>query len=697
MADLQAIASQIGIAPKNKPRPPEEYERKKKREAERQRQKSRTSREISNTCPPCKDPKIREKIRKSLKFALTTLFAKRFYLDFSKDQLELIKDIEETIRSGGQLARAMPRATGKTSILICAVIWAILTGLHPFVVLIGATGEAAKELLEQIRSELETNEAIYQYFPELVHPIRRLEGISQRRLLWNGEPIKQVWKKARIVLPNRPQVPGAGSIIAVAGLDGRIRGMSYQRTDGANVRPSLVLIDDPQTRKSAASLVQTNKREQVINGDVLGLAGPGVRISALVACTVIHPGDLSDRMLDREKHPEWQGKRTRLLKSLPTNLNQWDEYAEILRADLRADKGRTRATNYYKKRRRKMDVGAIPAWPSRFDPGQISAIQYAMDIRILNRESFEAEYQNDPIRTQDESAKLITADELLTRMNQLARGRVPLKAQHLTAAIDVQGDLLYWMICWWTDDFTGGILDYGESPDQKRNYFALSEVSPTLIQATGRKAKMAAVRAGLDSLVNDLMTRQFVRDDGAPMKIEKLCIDANWGESTDTVFDACRESPHAQLLRPTHGKGFKVTERPMVQWKAAAGETSGFHWFRRTGRRGIRYLMVDVNFWKTFVHNGLNLMPEEKHSISLFAAPPHEHRMLADHLTSETRQRPRTEDNRTVDLWSLKPGAENHRFDTFVLCAVGASEIGVTLSDAERTKRPKRTIKATYL
>ena len=51
----------------------------------------------------------------------------------------------------------------------------------------------------------------------------------------------------------------------------------------------------------------------------------------------------------------------------------------------------------------------------------------------------------------------------------------------------------------------------------------------------------------------------------------------------------------------------------------------------------------------------------------------------------------------TYDLWSLKPGAENHRFDTFVLCAVGASEIGVTLSDAERTKRPKRTIKATYL
>lgn len=698
LKDLQSIASQIGIAPKTKPLPPDQYERKKTREAARQRKKSRDSREISTDCPNCTDPKTRDRIVKNLKFALLTLFPKRFNLEFSQDHCDFIADIERTIRTGGQLASAMPRGTGKTSILVCAVIWAILTGVHPFVVLIGATGEAAKELLEQIRSEFETNEAIYAYFPELVHPVRKLEGINQRRLLWNGQPIKQTWKKARIILPDKPGGPGAGAIIAVAGLDGRIRGMNHLRTDGRSVRPTLVLIDDPQTRKSAASRVQTQKREQIICGDVMGLAGPDRRIAALVACTVIHRNDLSDRLLDRELHPEWQGKRTKLLKSLPTNLEKWEEYAEILRSDLKAGLGRDRATQFYRRNRRKMDEGTLAAWPSRFEPGQVSAVQYCMDLRILNREAFEAEYQNEPQQSDDDDAqKLMTADEIVTRINAVDRGRIPLKAHYLTAFIDVQKDVLYWMVCWWSADFTGGIVDYGTWPDQGKNYFALREANPTLQTATKRRAMLPAIRAGLDQLIETLMSRKFDRE-GTSMKIDKLGIDANWGESTETVYAAIRESVYVQYIRPTHGKGLTVTANPMAQWPVKEGEYNDGHWIRHNaGRRGLRWTQIDTNYWKTFIHNALNLFPEERHSISLFKAPSHIHRMLADHLTSATRQRPRAEDGRKVDIWIKNPGADNHLFDTLVGNAVMASELGVTLADIDRPQRRRRrqTVKAT--
>lgn len=70
-----------------------------------------------------------------------------------------------------------------------------------------------------------------------------------------------------------------------------------------------------------------------------------------------------------------------------------------------------------------------------------------MNIRILNREAFEAEYQNEPLVQESDDEKLLTADEIVTRCNALERGRLPLKAEHITAAIDVQGKLLYWAVC----------------------------------------------------------------------------------------------------------------------------------------------------------------------------------------------------------------------------------------------------------
>ena len=45
----------------------------------------------------------------------------------------------------------------------------------------------------------------------------------------------------------------SAAIIKVAGITGRIRGMKYKRPDGQTVRPTLVVLDDPQTDESARS------------------------------------------------------------------------------------------------------------------------------------------------------------------------------------------------------------------------------------------------------------------------------------------------------------------------------------------------------------------------------------------------------------------------------------------------------------
>ena len=70
-------------------------------------------------------------------------------------------------------------------------------------------------------------------------------------------------------------------------------------------------------------LSQCATRERIIAGAVLGLAGPGKKIAGIMPCTVIHPGDLADRILDREKHPEWNGERTKLVECISHTMKRY--------------------------------------------------------------------------------------------------------------------------------------------------------------------------------------------------------------------------------------------------------------------------------------------------------------------------------------------------------------------------------------
>ncbi|MBS0207223.1 MAG: phage terminase large subunit family protein [Planctomycetes bacterium] len=646
--------------------------------------------------PECENKRLRKKVESCPEEFLRVLWPELFRWQFSPDQRKGIFQLDEITERGGLQAIADPRGTGKTQRVIRQALKAILTGKRRYVCIVSATEKAAKKIIKSIRTIVCYSAKLQGLFPAELHGFKQLKG--QNRLaggqLCVGMPTEIGVAADQIVFPMIPGSKCAGAIISSCSITGNVRGQFHTLSDGAVIRPDLVIVDDPQTKESAKSRTQTEDRLEIIEGDVLGLAGPDTPIACVVLCTVIKTDDMSDRIL---KEVKWHGRRTKVIVEWPTNTKAWEEYFDHF--DEAISQGKPQRINaLYRKRRKELDAGCVVGWKSRIETGDVSAIQTAMHIwHRMGATAFAAECQNEPVRP-DAASSLITSTELLTRINSLPRGEVPLKAEHITAAIDVQGELLYWTICWWMRGFGGGILDYGAFPDQGRNYFALSEANPTLQHATKRTAKMAAVRAGLDTLISRLMSRVFVRPDKLPMRVERLCVDANWGESTDHVYDACRESPFAQLLRPTHGKGFSVRERPMSQWKAQAGETAGFHWFKRVGKRAIRYLVKDSNFWKTFVHNGLLLQPEEPHSISLFHAMPHEHRLLADHLTSEVRHRPKTEDGRTVDQFVLIPGRENHWLDTLVDCAVGASELGVTLRETPIPTQPARKgpIEPTY-
>ena len=678
-----------------------DYEVLKERARARNSAIARAGRDIGEL-PGLVDSDRRQRAAESFQTFCEAYFPRTFHLAFSDDHRKVIAKIEEAVLYGGLFALAMPRGSGKTSVAECACLWAILFGHREFVALIGSSEAHAEEMLESIKMELDSNDLLLEDFPEVVFPIHCLDGIANRCAgqLHNGERTHIVWTAREIVLPTIAGSRASGAVIRVAGITGRIRGMKFKRPDGQTVRPSLVVLDDPQTDESARSPSQCAARESILAGAVLGLAGPGRKISGIMPCTVIRPDDMADRILDRDKHPQWQGQRTKMVYTFPTNEKLWAQYAQVRAESLRQEKGLSEATLFYREHQEAMDAGAVIAWPERFNQDEASAVQHAMNLRLQNEAAFFAEYQNEPLPEMKGEDDLLSVDQICLKTNGQPRGVIPLGCSHLTMFVDVQQKLLYWVVCAWEEDFTGHIVDYGSYPDQRRQYFTLRDSTRTLATVAKGTGLEGAIYAGLETLIGDQLNRRWRREDGTELQVERCLIDANWGSSTDVVYQFCRQSHHSSVLLPSHGRFVGAASRPFAEHKRKPGERVGLNWRITTtvGKRAIRHVLFDTNVWKSFVHARLVVAQGDPGCLSLFESLPEQHRLLAEHLTAEYRVR--TEGRgRTVDEWKIRPEqADNHWLDCLVGCAVAAGTAGCVLFGTEQSgDKPKSRVRLSSL
>jgi len=692
---------------RDRSRPPEETAKKQQakrtyeeiKEAARKRAAdvSLSGRDIGEI-PSVVDPARRERCRYNLREFLKTYFPQKFDKPWSADHEVVIQKIQAAVLTGGLFALAMPRSTGKTTICERAAIWAISYGLRRFVALIGATEEAACGNLEEIKMEYECNELLFQDFPEIAFPVRKIDGIANR---CNGQTCcgirtRITWTDGEIVLPTVTGSVASGSVIQVRGITGRLRGMKAAVATGESLRPDFVLIDDPQTDESAASPEQNRKRLRILSGAILGLSGPGIRIAGVMPCTVIRPGDMADEILDRAKHPEWNGERRKLLTSFPKNMDLWNQYAEIWAESLRNDGSIEAATVFYLAHREAMDEGGAVSWPERFEPGEASGLQYAMDLFIRDRDTFFSEYQNEPIADDTGEQEKITIQNVWARMNHRRRGDVPVEAEHLTMFVDVQGKILYWMVAAFADDFTGWIVDYGAFPDQRRRYFSLKDAQPTFSQLYPSAGREGAIYSALADLTGDILARKWTREDGSEMYVERCVIDSAWGESTKTVYRFCKESPFARILIPSKGRGITAAQKPFSEYRRETGVKLGFNWriFKVRGQVSARLFEYDTNYWKSFFRARLFTTAGDPGCLTIFGSDAETHRLLAEHWTSEVST-PTQGNGRRVDVWKLVPGRENHWLDAVVGCMAAASTLGVDLElgtkkDEKPAKKPGR-------
>lgn len=680
------------------------YEERKRRQAQRNAEIVRAGQDIA-PLPDVEDMPRRQHACDDFRFFCETYFPQAFFRGWSDDHLRVIEKIERAVTEGGLFAFAMPRGSGKTTLARMSGLWAILNGRRPYVCLIGGSRERATDLLSPIRTEILQNSLLQADFPDAVYPLRKLENNARRQGSQhvNGELTLVKWAADKLVFPsvtgeNLPLAlqkagydvaPAAGSIITVTSLDSNIRGQQHTRPDGRILRPSLVLLDDPQTRESARSAHQTKFRLQLLNGDVLGMAGPGESIAGVLTCTKIYEGDLADKVLDAEKCPEWQGECTKMVYSFPSNEKLWAKYADLRAESLRTGEGGSEATEFYREHREEMDAGSVVAWPDRYDPtNELSALQHAMNLKLRDEEAFFTEYQNEPI-VEQESDEVLTPDQVASRFNSRKRGEVPLACSHLTMFIDVHDKMLFYVVAAWEADFTGYVIDYGTWPDQRRTYFTMRDAQHTLAKATPGAGREGAIQAGLTKLTDEMLHHDWRRADGATMRIERCLVDS--GYLPGIVANVCHTA--GAVMMPSKGIGLTAGRKPMSTYRRHPGERHGLNWYvpnvRKTGE--FRHIVIDTNYWKSFVHARLAMEPGDKGCLTLYGSKTTQHHLFAEHIAgSETWTRTEGQ-GRVVQEWRLRPAApDNHWFDCLVGAAVAASLLGATLPGLEPTPQRQR-------
>ena len=662
------------------------YKSKIDHSSEHYHKESRKGRDIG-PLPPIKNKQRRAEAEASLLQYLKQYKPAAYNLAFSQSHLELIQHLENIITHGGQRAFALPRGDGKTTITIGAAEWAISTGRRRFVTLIGATEPAAEKLLKNIKTNFTNNKLLHEDFPEISLPIKKLENqpLRCRGQLLDGNPTNMVWGAKMLVFPTVLGSNASGSVISVCGLTGNVRGQQHELPSGEVIRPDMAICDDPQTRESANSPTQTQTRRDIIFGDVMGLAGPGVQIALAIPCTVIVPGDLSDQLLDREKNPELVGIKKGMVIRWPEHEKLWEEYGELRIADLlNEDMQLPTATEFYRKNRDKMDEGSLVNWPARKSDWELSALQHAYNMRFkLGDDAFFSEYQNDPIDHSQDDNEFIQPDQLAAKQNGLPKGKVSVDTRVLTAFIDVQKKALYYGVCWWADGFNGGVCDYGVYPKQPRRNFELRKLKKTLQQAHPGTGEEGACRAGLIQLIEEICGRDFVcQEDGSRHQVKRLFVDTNY--RTDLVHDVVNSTTYKSVVMPYHGRPIGPSDTPYSHRKQQRGEKIGNEWMIPTTKkkRLARHVRVDVNYWKTKIFARLGTALGDSGCLSLYTdkagARHHEefgHQVAGSEVPNKTYGK-----ERMVIEWKLPPNQpDNHFLDILVGCGVGASMEGITL------------------
>lgn len=616
-----------------------------------------------------------------------------------------IASVERTVhvlKHGGKSVIAEPRGFGKTSRTSNNALMGVLQGKVKYVLILASSVQKAEDILESIKTELITNDKLYEMYPAICESFRHAAD-NQHRILrqtYRGERTFIGSTKALIRIPNIPGEPSAGSIIQVRSKD-NVRGLNvkvrYGEFKGKVLRPDFVFMDDVQTDEEAESPTSVYKIVQTIKKSVLFAGTHARRISAVMCCTPICPGDVSSHFILNE--PSWDCLVTKMISKMPKHLDKWlNEYARILLDFDRYKTGdRTRAQlaarKYVEENYEMLHEGAEWAWDWAFGWGEdpqteISPLQHAMNFLIEEgTEAFESECQCNVENKIDEAEDAkATLDEILNKVHDFTARNCPVEATKICTHIDVNKNILTYVTMASPQDFRPYIIDYGTWPPQPGMTWKKRDLAYPLVRYyPDIHEHHERIYLGVKELVNEIGNRMYRREDGIEMTNDLILVDM--GYMIDEVQRAIRDCEHRSITLCCRGQGIKARDKPFMQRNYEKHAEKHFHCATvPTLDRVLQALYVDVNYFKTILHKGFKTRLGLGGSISLFTPESSGGHLLygKQNLVEKVSDDYYDKEDRHVLIWENTRDEDNEFFDNSVGCLAGFMKLGIQMKGTKK-------------
>ena len=313
--------------------------------------------------------------------------------DFHFLLYDIIKRINGTIDSN-YVAIAAPRGNAKTQIMsVILPIWCVAFETKKFIVLISETGRLAEGNLEAIKHELTQNEKLKEDFPYII-------GANPK-----------MWRKEAIDTANDIRIIALGSGKQTRG-----------HVKRGGIRPDLILNDDLDSDELVRTKSRRDQHEDWFLKSVLGMAGAGQKMDAVVAGTIIHPHSLLAKMLSPDHFAGWEKYKYKAVIQ-PSKSPLWYTWEKIY-INAANNNRRIEARKFFEENEEEMMDGVEVLWPEG------DGYYHLMEFRINKGvRAFFSEKQNDPV---DPSTTLFD----YTKIQMFNLDEINLKELDIYGAID---------------------------------------------------------------------------------------------------------------------------------------------------------------------------------------------------------------------------------------------------------------------
>ena len=660
--------------------------------------------------PEVYKPDLRRELEQDPERWLSTLFPRRFKR-WTPVRSQIREGIAHVIDHGGDQANAYPRGIGKTAITEGEIgALAPVTGRFNYAVVCAANGKLSRNLIGNIKKLYLKSPEFAKFYPEVVHPILALgrSPLKAKQQTYRGEFTDLIFEQETVKLPtirfcqeclclaaelvdevwicescNRPMGHSAASGVRIdaVGLHQPVRGI---RDD--DVRPDIIVIDDPDTPESAESDDEIEKRTDRIENDIGGLGGD-TPVARVMNTTLQNDKCVSAIYTDPKRKPSWNGRRVGLVSRFPDRKDLWDQYIELRQEGMRYrdDRFGREAHAFYLANREEMDAGGVVIDDERYaknilpdgsekESSTIEAVHNAAadkgwDFVLTELQNNPPELKEDDDEGINEGIVRGVAEGYVGRLTGRPKGEVPESCLGLTIFIDCGKRRLTYVVGAWLDQQRCEIIDYAHVPTFNPDVVGENE----------------AVRAALVDLRDKFAMEPYSTAEGHVCTRVAYMVDS--GDFTDTVYATVKG----------FGRDWKVSKgssRPLKDGKS----------FEVSFAHGCRFVLMDGDYWKREVHESFLMRPTDESGLHargatrIFGTDHREHKDFAAEVIAERFVTEFNEGKGIKQGWK-KFARDNHFLDclygTRCLAAIGRILEGRSIKPPTKKSGEKRPAEAT--